>query len=363
MRYFEDESGLAIMYAPNENAYIQQRQIVNFYGDTRYAPVTLQMDAQFGDGSGLSVDYSVRYDRAGNWGVDVDLTDILRSYNIGESLVINFTLDDEYSTHSVVFPPLPFVIAGLINPDFTMRPETDAIASLYDYNLEMQENGVILPPSRMYSSPLGEFGVLPVITAALSGLKGLSSTNFLAIGLGENSEDGVYPIDSDVLGFDEGLAINLVAVDDNDKILRQFATWRLTENVCGHRYVFLEWVHLNGQKVRHAFELLRHDVGATDAVSLITASDGFREMKGRTDSVVLGIDGLSNYDVWYYSSLVASPEITMYFKLLQYPDDDAPITIPVKIATNDFKIEAGADGTRRLEFTINYAKYDSITLQ
>lgn len=238
-------------------------------------------------------------DAAGD--VMIDLTDLLATYQIGDSDSVRFNTGDLTPTESVSFE-----IKGDLSP-----------------------NSIIIPPN-------GEIGLYAPIIAPAYFLQGLWGIN----------PQFVVHVGQSVLGYLEyveyvGGMPTAHAFHPNDlqavSVAREKIAFRYREDdelicsrmvnirpeQCGRRYAMVQWVSAFGLIKRHTFEVRDVETSVSNSVSLQNNFGGFRELKGTRKGLRLHLSQLSAYDYWYYSDIVTSRD--------------------VRVAVSDFDADFGED--------------------
>lgn len=71
----------------------------------------------------------------------------------------------------------------------------------------------------------------------------------------------------------------------------------------------VRWISSFGNLRQHIFRVRDITDSAYESTSLITGTNGLKDIRNIQNSIVLFIDGLTEYSLWYYSDLLLSKEI------------------------------------------------------
>lgn len=255
-------------------------------------------------------------DAAGD--VMIDLTDLLATYQIGDSYSVRFNTGDLTPTESVSFD-----IKGDLSP-----------------------NSIIIPPN-------GEIGLYaPIIAPAyfLQGLWGIDPQFVVHVG---QSVFGYLEYVEYVGGMPTARAfqpnaLQAVSVagektafryrEDDELICSRMVNIRPEQ--CGRRYAMVQWVSAFGLIKRHTFEVRDVETSVSDSVALQNNFGGFRELKGTRKGLRLHLSKLSAYDYWYYSDIVTSSDVRVAVSEF---DADFGEDTRVKVTTNSVTIPNGVN--------------------
>ena len=253
-------------------------------------------------------------DAAGD--VMIDLTDLLATYQIGDSDSVRFNTGDLTPTESVSFE-----IKGDLSPASMIIPNNGEIG-LY---------APIIAPSCFFQ---GLWGLSTQFV-----LHTLSST----LQLVEYIDGGLKP--TTIFQPD---TLQAVVVAGNRLVFRVREGIRtlavrnvnIREPQCGRRYAMVQWVSAFGLIKRHTFEVRDVETSVSDSVSLQNNFGGFRELKGTRKGLRLHLSKLSAYDYWYYSDIITSSDVRVAVSEL---DADFGEDTRVKVTTNSVTIPNGVN--------------------
>lgn len=151
-----------------------------------------------------------------------------------------------------------------------------------------------------------------------------------------------------------------VAVPNNANIIEFWHTdetmlysQTLKDLDCEKTYALVEWISYTGKTRRHVFEVVKSTTEYTESVDIETITNQYDKRKNRRDSFTLRLDGLTRYDLWYYSDLITSSQVKVSLDGTNWYQVDVTAekqTIP----------ETDAGKLNVLEIPINYRKYDTL---
>ena len=125
---------------------------------------------------------------------------------------------------------------------------------------------------------------------------------------------------------------------------------------CDRQYALVEWVSITGQTRRHTFGVRKVQTASADSYALLTDDNSYNDIKGRTDSFVLYLDGLTPYDYWYYSDLVTSSKV-----LVSLNEKNADFR-QVQVVTKSVTQPDGNAFDGKLEIQVNWKRYDAVAM-
>lgn len=151
-----------------------------------------------------------------------------------------------------------------------------------------------------------------------------------------------------------------VAVPNNADIIE---FWHLDETMqysqtlkdleCEKTYALVEWISYTGKTRRHVFEVVKSTTEYTESVDIETITNQYDQRKNRRDSFTLRLEGLTRYDLWYYSDLITSSQVKVSL--------DGTYWYQVEVTAKKQTIpETDAGKLNVLEIPINYRKYDTL---
>lgn len=122
---------------------------------------------------------------------------------------------------------------------------------------------------------------------------------------------------------------------------------------CEKTYALVEWISYTGKTRRHVFEVVKSTTEYTESVDIETITNQYEQRKNRRDSFTLRLDGLTRYDLWYYSDIITSSQVRVSL--------DGTNWYQVEVTAEKQTIpETDAGKLNVLEIPINYRKYDTL---
>ena len=95
-------------------------------------------------------------------------------------------------------------------------------------------------------------------------------------------------------------------------------------------------------------------MGSAENYQLLTLDNSYNEIQGRVDGLDLYLDDLLPYDLWYYADVITSSKVEVSL--------DGQIWNQVQVTNKNVTIPAGDMGNGKLEITVNWRKYDAVTM-
>lgn len=256
-----------------------------------------------------------RYTLNADHKVTIDITDYMRAYPSVTALKVQIAGETAQTISTVV--------GGRINPEHLLAPEHGKIGWL------------IAPPSMM----LKDIGI---------------STIFECYGYDETEDCEFTPNGqaASAIARSNSLPIGCTSVDiaeSHDVI----DTIRIRPLECGVKYAAVEWVSASGVTRRHTFGVKDVKSSFCDTFSLSTIDGSYDTRKGRIEALSLFLEGLTAYDLWYYSDIITSSSVKVSL--------DGNTWRQVDVTTNSVTIPNGDAGDfNKLTIAVNYRKYDAV---
>lgn len=142
-------------------------------------------------------------------------------------------------------------------------------------------------------------------------------------------------------------------------------TWNIWYNIedipqC-QPFVACKWTSLTGATRLHYFPVVAVGNGIDNAVSLVSAGNGYDVRRNAIKSVRCRLTGLTSYSVWYYSDMMQANDLHAVAIVTQ-----AGFSYDIDSAENLAYVEGGADespegnGFFTFEFTLKLRHYDTV---
>lgn len=121
---------------------------------------------------------------------------------------------------------------------------------------------------------------------------------------------------------------------------------------CAKRYAAVRWVGRTGGVCQLTWEVRGFKYGTNEPIAIETIDNTFNTRKGQMWGFTLHMDGLTDYDVWYYSSIITSSKVEV---------NVAGKWEQVDVLTKEVTIPSGNAGKlHKLDIQVNWRKYDTI---
>lgn len=128
----------------------------------------------------------------------------------------------------------------------------------------------------------------------------------------------------------------------------------VVEQDCNQHYVAVRWNSFTGVQRIHTFAVRDISNSVGEKVELKTLDGSYNTIKGRVDSFSLFIDGLTAYDVWYYSDMVTSSKVEISF--------DGVNWYQVDVTNKSYDVPNNDNSLTDLTIEVNWRKYDAVTM-
>ena len=125
-------------------------------------------------------------------------------------------------------------------------------------------------------------------------------------------------------------------------------------DACKSPAVAVRWVSFTGVQRVHHFMLRKPTIATSENYQLLTLDNSYNEIKGRVDGLDLYLDDLLTYDLWYYADVITSSKVEVSL--------DGQTWNQVQVTNKNVTIPTGEMGNGKLEITVNWRKYDAVTM-
>ena len=126
-------------------------------------------------------------------------------------------------------------------------------------------------------------------------------------------------------------------------------------DACKSPAVAVRWVSFTGVQRVHHFMLRKPTIASAENYQLLTMDNSYNEIKGRVDGFDLYLDDLLPYDLWYYADVITSSKVEVSM--------DGQTWNQVQVTNKNVTIPTGEMGNGKLEITVNWRKYDPVTVE
>lgn len=138
-------------------------------------------------------------------------------------------------------------------------------------------------------------------------------------------------------------------------IARKSTFQSIVIDACKSPAVAVRWVSFTGIQRVHHFMLRKPTIASAENYQLLTLDNSYNEIKGRVDGLDLYLDDLLPYDLWYYADVITSSKVEVSL--------DGQTWSQVQVTNKNVTIPAGEMGNGKLEITVNWKRYDPVTVE
>lgn len=326
---------------PNAEVWALEPQKAEFYAQGTNTPPALSVRyvCTFTDGTTSVFAASYAFNNARR--VNISLNDLTRLKGL-KGLRIEMKANTQTASADIT-------ILGGAAP-WRGRPLTESIAKFATQTAGNIEQEVILPPAYVITPQEGEYINLPYY-----GLHNENQDIMFYDNIAQFSQD-VEASGNGALFLEMDAPPSSIVLQDDEGT--QFATIFLRPRDCRKQYAFVNFLTQWGQECETFWELQKYNIKVGERIELQTSdfTKNFAEARGRTDSVVIALTDLTQYDLWYYSQIVTSPLVLFEY----YTGDASAKAVQVAVESTDVSIMSGADeGTfYKLEVTLKIVNYE-----
>lgn len=304
--------------------WMAERALITITDATQNGNVRMQVQVRYFSGGWITrVDVTYIADEDGN--LVIDVSDALRMYK--NMLGIRVRVKDiEQAAETMQ----KVKIMGLANPMKLLMPESP--------NLSIQYGQIIMPPQRM----------LQVLDSVAECYFTQPSQFTIA-----NEEGSFVDENKRAIQFHDRLQIA-----HNGTIVAEYQSEFATKQC--RLYAVVRWVSMTGVTRSHTFWIIKPEIEVSDKYDLLTNDNSYKEIKGHEDGCTLMIDGLTAYDIWYYSDLAMSSDVRVaIYNGAGYSSGLTPALITTKKVTMP-----DGDGGKlgSVEFECKYKRYDAVAM-
>ena len=261
----------------------------------------------------------------------IDLTEIMRTYPPAlHYIYVTYGQGNE--------PPedwgmiVGHAAKGLINPAGVIIPKHP-----------LEDNGVIImPPTMMYR------GEVRFEWRA-------NTSGWMVEELYEDMSQDVFLLDENHYVLQDSSNVIQIYVYKGTGASQVGYPIKLRDLDCEKKYAEVEWLSFSGEYRRHVFEVRDAKNETDNTLALMNLSGEFTEIKGRTDTFNLYLDGLNAYDMWYYSDIMQSSKVRVSL-------DGGRTFRRVSVLTKGIEIPNTNIFTNKLEINVKWQEYDAVIL-
>lgn len=148
----------------------------------------------------------------------------------------------------------------------------------------------------------------------------------------------------------------LLRVKSGQTTIKRKSTFQMTIiDACKDPVAAVRWVSFTGVQRVHHFMLRKPTIASAENYQLLTLDNSYNEIKGRVDGFDLYLDDLLPYDLWYYADVITSSKVEVSL--------DGQTWNQVQVTNKNVTIPAGEMGNGKLEITVNWKRYDPVTVE
>lgn len=320
------KGGIKFTY-PDEGVWSAERQII-YLERVRGSVSEVTLSKRKQGVIPLTDEDIATYKLDANGNCAIDITDLLRTFGVYQSAIdTNMSL---YLTLTTSGGSISFYIriTGIINP-----------AGVYIPPFTMPD-ALIVPPERILYAGLTDIrcefysAVTTDLTWALEG-------------------DAQWAVDKRWVDAIGDFIIYRIK-SGQTTIARKSTLQAITIDSCKSPAVAVRWVSFTGVQRVHHFMLRKPTIASAENYQLLTLDNSYNEIKGRVDGFDLYLDDLLPYDLWYYSDVITSSKVEVSL--------DGQTWNQVQVTNKNVTIPTGEMGNGKLEITVNWRKYDAVTM-
>ena len=316
-------NGVKLTY-PNVGIWSAERQIIYM---ERVSGSVSEVKLSKRNNETLPYDDIATYKLDENGKCAIDITDLVRTFGVYQNAIdVNTSLSISLSTTGVR-TSFYIRIKGIINPaDVYIPPFT-------------MPDALIVPPER-------------ILYAGLTDIR----CEFYA----EVTTDLTWELDGAIWAENKRWidAINdftIYRVKSGETTIARKSTFHsIYVDPCKFPAAAVRWLSFNGGQRVHHFMLRKPTIASVENYQLLTLDNSYNEIKGRLYGLDLYLDDLLPYDLWYYADVITSSKVEVSL--------DGQTWNQVQVTNKNVTIPTGGMGNGKLEITVNWRKYDAVTM-
>ena len=316
-------NGIKLTY-PNVGIWSAERQIIYM---ERVSGSVSEVKLSKRNNETLPYDDIATYKLDENGKCAIDITDLVRTFGVYQNAIdVNTSLSISLSTTGVR-TSFYIRINGIINPaDVYIPPFT-------------MPDALIVPPERILYAGLTDIRC-EFYTEVTTGLKWELEGAILA----ENKR-----------WIDAINDFTIYRVKSGETTIARKSTFQsIYVDPCKFPAAAVRWVSFTGGQRVHHFLLRKPTIASVENYQLLTLDNSYNEIKGRLYGLDLYLDDLLPYDLWYYADVITSSKVEVSL--------DGQTWNQVQVTNKNVTIPTGEMGNGKLEITVNWRKYDAVTM-
>lgn len=316
-------NGVKLTY-PNVGIWSAERQIIYM---ERVSGSVSEVKLSKRNNTTLPYDDIATYKLDENGKCAIDITDLVRTFGVYQNAIdVNTSLSISLSTTGVR-TSFYIRINGIINPaDVYIPPFT-------------MPDALIVPPEHILYAGLTDIRC-EFYTEVTTGLTWELEGAILA----ENKR-----------WIDAINDFTIYRVKSGETTIARKSTFQsIFVDVCKFPAAAVRWVSFTGGQRVHHFLLRKPTIASVENYQLLTLDNSYNEIKGRVYGLDLYLDDLLPYDLWYYADVITSSKVEVSM--------DGQTWNQVQVTNKNVTIPTGEMGNGKLEITVNWRKYDAVTM-
>ena len=315
--------GVKLTY-PNVGIWSAERQIIYM---ERVSGSVSEVKLSKRNNETLPYDDIATYKLDENGKCAIDITDLVRTFGVYQNAIdVNTSLSISLSTPGVR-TSFYIRINGIINPaDVYIPPFT-------------MPDALIVPPER-------------ILYAGLTDIRCEFYTE-VTTGLNWDLEGAIFAENKRWIDAINDFTIYRVKSGETT-IARKSTFQSILVDPCKFPAAAVRWVSFTGVQRVHHFLLRKPTIASVENYQLLTLDNSYNEIKGRLYGLDLYLDDLLPYDLWYYADVITSSKVEVSL--------DGQTWNQVQVTNKNVTIPTGEMGNGKLEITVNWRRYDAVTM-
>ena len=316
-------NGVKLTY-PNVGIWSAERQIIYL---ERVSGSVSEVKLSKRNNATLPYDDIATYKLDENGKCAIDITDLVRTFGVYQNAIdVNTSLSISLSTPGVS-TSFYIRIDGIINP-----------ANVYIPPFTMPD-ALIVPPERIL----------------YAGLTDIRCEFYQAVTTGLTWELEGAILSADKRWIDAINDFTIYRVKSGETTIARKSTFQsIYVDPCKFPAAAVRWVSFTGGQRVHHFMLRKPTIASVENYQLLTLDNSYNEIKGRLYGLDLYLDDLLPYDLWYYADVITSSKVEVSL--------DGQTWNQVQVTNKNVTIPTGEMGNGKLEITVNWRRYDAVTM-
>ena len=316
-------NGVKLTY-PNVGIWSAERQIIYM---ERVSGSVSEVKLSKRNKATLPFEYIATYKLDENGKCAIDITDLVRTFGVYQNAIdVNTSLNINIATPGVS-TSFYIRIDGIINPaDVYIPPFT-------------MPDALIVPPERIL----------------YAGLTDIRCEFYTEVTTGLNWELEGAILAENKRWIDAINDFTIYRVKSGETTIARKSTFQsIYVDPCKFPAAAVRWVSFTGGQRVHHFLIRKPTIASVENYQILTLDNSYNEIKGRLYGLDLYLDDLLPYDLWYYADVITSSKVEVSL--------DGQIWNQVQVTNKNVTIPTGEMGNGKLEITVNWRKYDAVTM-